>query len=180
MEFTKGMGNVVPVSTAPLQMKTPTIAVRPVNNTAVATTTSTRPGVDLNKVQQGVNIAQDIVSIFRPKSSAPAVSAGNNAPPPAAATQKKGINWLTVALVGSGLALGTFAVVRYASKKKKKALNGLGELNTAKTAKKRVAQRKAVMAKLEDKGKLLPKNTVGKRAKPRKKAKSVRYKKLKL
>lgn len=65
--------------------------------------------------------------------------------------------WLLAASIGGALF--------YFGKKGK----GLGDLNTARTAKKRVAQRKAVFAKMEDEGTIYKKNRKGKRSKKVKK-----------
>lgn len=96
--------------------------------------------LDLNKVQQGVNIAQTVASIFK-RSPSPSAAPAAYTPPPAAPTQKKGMNWLVVGGVGAGLVLATYAAIRFSKKKKAKSLNGV---SAAPKAKKRVKTAKKV------------------------------------
>lgn len=72
------------------------------------------------------------------------------------------INWKNIALAGGAVAL--FVWLAKAAKSKD-GLNGLGDLDTAKTKAGRIRQRKAVFAKLTDEGKIYRKNRAGRRTK---------------
>ncbi|MFO0414896.1 MAG: hypothetical protein ACK52I_22210 [Pseudomonadota bacterium] len=92
------------------------------------------------------------------------------APPAAIRTQgnsvqlqpQGGTNWKKIAIIAGATVLGGTALYfGVKAFKKKKSLNGLGELNTAKTKSGKVKQRKAVFAKLDEAGKAWPKNKKG-------------------
>lgn len=65
-------------------------------------------------------------------------------------------------LVAAGLIV---AVVFFVKSNRKKSVDSLGDLNTAKTKAGRIRQRKAVFAKLADEGKIYRKNRAGRRTK---------------
>ncbi len=73
-----------------------------------------------------------------------------------------GTNWKKIAIIAGATVLGGTALYfGVKAFKKKKSLNGLGQLNTAKTKSGKVKQRKAVFAKLDEAGKAWPKNKKG-------------------
>ena len=72
-------------------------------------------------------------------------------------------------IMGGLVLAGAIALGYYILTGGKEEDKGLGELNTAKTKILRVAQRKAVFAKLDEEGKVFPKNRNGVRKKAVKK-----------
>lgn len=171
------LGVLPAIDTSPLTtIKVNTSNVKPVTTpTATASTSTTKKPIDLTKVQQGVDIFQDIFSTFKSGSS----GSGSGYNPAPASQPAPGLSTAAKVGIGAGAALLGYIVYKSLSKKKSKSLAGLGELNTAKTAKKRVAQRAAVFAKLDEEGKTYPKNKSGVR-KPVRKAKKAKARRVKI
>jgi hypothetical protein len=131
---------------------------RPANNFA---DTLNRINTRVNQVAQiatGLKQTSDVIRGRAPQAP-PAVirTEGNQMQ-----VQASGTNWKKLAIIAGATVLGGTALYfGVKAFKKKKSLNGLGELNTAKTKSGKVRQRKAVFAKLDEAGKAWPKNKKG-------------------
>lgn len=113
-------------------------------------------------VDKGLDLLHTGLDIFKTVKSGGNSGGGNLPPQPPSGVSTKTI------LIGVVLAAATGVGIYALTRPKKKGLDGLGDLNTAKTKAGRKRQRAAVFAKLDEAGEAWPKKE-GKRKKPRKK-----------
>ena len=128
-----------------------------------------------NKAADTASKFQSVINPYLPSGAAnsPAASGYTYTAPGAGNDPKQDTGMSTTAkvVIGVGIAAAVTGLVVLATSGKKKAMNGLGELNTAKTKAGKVKQRKAVFAKLDSEGKTYPKNRNGVRKAKTKKRK---------
>jgi hypothetical protein len=126
------LGVLPAISTNPLtnvSVNKSAVKTVPLPSQSTATATTKKP-VDLDRVQQGLDIFQDLFSTFKPNaSSAPSTQ------PQASAPQKQGLSTVAKVGIASGAVLLTYAVIKAFGKKKSKSLAGVSAAKPAKKVK---------------------------------------------